>query len=252
MEIIRYHFNSIESTNTWAKLNAHEFQQDKITLVTADEQTAGRGRFKRRWESPPKQNIYATFCFFVDKYSNEIGNIPQVLALSASAALRRLHVDPMLKWPNDLLLSGKKIGGILAETTTLDKLCVIIGIGLNINMPFETLMLIDRPATSLLVETKTSFNPEEILSDLTLIFKNDLNLFFAKGFAPFLEPYKKSLSADPSKLIHFHDNQKIWKGTFHAINQDGSLALKLNTGQIKTFITGEILWPPVETMELPG
>lgn len=243
MDIIRRHFSSIDSTNTWAKQHAHELPTNKITLVTADTQTAGRGRFNRHWESPPGQNIYATFCFFVEKHSPNIGNIPQILAISTANTLKKLNVDPKLKWPNDVLLSEKKVAGILAETTVVEKLCVVIGIGLNINMPGELLQQIDRPATSLLVEIGTSFDTELILKALQEEFRKDLELFFSKGFTFFLEEYRDYIASAPHKIIRFHDNKTLWEGTFHSITQAGALCMKLSTGEIKTFIAGEILWP---------
>lgn len=243
MEVIRHHFCSIDSTNTWGKQHAHEFPQDKITLVTADRQTAGRGRFKRRWESPAGQNIYATFCFFVEPHSDSVGNIPQLLALSAAAVLTALNFQPELKWPNDVLLSGKKVAGILTETTLIEKLCVVIGIGLNINMPLESLRQIDRPATSLMAEGGKVYEIESILSELQKKFVQDLSLFFSKGFAPFLDDYRHHMPKNPNQLIRFHDNQKIWEGTSHEINREGSLCLRLANGEVKTFRAGEILWP---------
>ena len=185
MQILHKHFKSIDSTNTWAKLNAHLFDVDKITLITADEQTAGRGRFKRRWESPPHQNVYATFCFFIEKHRHDIGNIPQVLAISAAEALEDLGFQPKLKWPNDVLLSNKKVAGILCETTPMsDNLAVIIGIGLNVNMPLQLLQQIDRPATSLMVEGGEKMEIEMVLESLKNNFWKISGSFWKKGSIP--------------------------------------------------------------------
>lgn len=242
MEVERRHFEIVDSTNTWAKRHAHELPHDKITLITADFQTAGRGRFKRHWESPPKKNILATFCFFIEKHRQDIGNIPQVLALSAAKTLESLHFTSQLKWPNDVLLSEKKVAGILAETTSLNSsLCMAVGIGLNVNMSKEEVEKIDRPATSLMIEKGRPFAVEEVLNALQKTFHEDLTLFLDAGFHPFLETYRDHLLQDMSKAIRFHDNETIWAGTFHAINEDGSLALKLADGKIKTFVAGEIL-----------
>lgn len=243
MDTVRRHFPTIDSTNNWGKEHAHELPHDKITLVTADTQTAGRGRFKRKWESPSGQNIYATFCFFVDPQANNIGNIPQVLAISAADVLKKLNFNPVLKWPNDILISDKKIGGILAETTVVGKMCMVIGIGLNINMPKELLYKIDRPATSLLAETGRSFDKEHVLKELQQEFTKNLEIYFSKGFSPFLEIYREYMPKDPNKILRFHDNRMIWEGTLHDINPDGSLCLRLSNGELKTFIAGEILWP---------
>lgn len=243
MEIIPYHFDSIDSTNTWCKSHAHEFPLEKMILVTANTQTAGRGRFKRRWESPPGQNIYATFCFFVDPSTQNIGNIPQLLALSTASVLKKLDFNPELKWPNDILLSGKKVAGILAETTLVNKLCVIVGIGLNVNMPFDLLKQIDRPATSLFVESSQHYEIENILMQLQEQFSKNLAIFLSEGFAPFLYEYRQYLAKDPHKTIRFHDNRCVWEGKFHHIDDDGALCITLADGTLKTFIAGEILWP---------
>lgn len=242
MDIVRKHFKSIDSTNTWSKHNAHLFKHDAITLVTADEQTAGRGRFKRRWESPPNQNIYATFNFFVEKHRQDIGNIPQVMALSAAEGLEYLGFAPQLKWPNDVLLSSKKVAGILCETTPFsDLLCVILGIGINVNMPLNLLEKIDRPATSLLVEGGSSLEVESVYEELQNRFLHNLELFLNEGFQPFLEKYKQKMILLPDQKIRFNDNRSIWEGYYHSINQDGSLNLKLMSGEIRRFIAGEFL-----------
>ena len=75
MDVTYFHFDTIDSTNTWAKQNVHLFEESPLTLITADRQTAGRGRFKRTWVSPAEENIYATLCFFVDPKRPALGNI---------------------------------------------------------------------------------------------------------------------------------------------------------------------------------
>lgn len=242
MEIIRKHFKTIDSTNTWAKQHADQLEHDKVTLVTAEEQTAGRGRFKRHWESPPGLNIYATFCIFIEKHRMDIGNLPQVMAISAAKILLSLGFNSKLKWPNDVLISGKKAAGILCETTPLsDNLCVALGIGLNINMPKDILQKIDRPATSLLAEDGLKRDVEEMTHMLQKQFLKDLEVFLDEGFHPFLETYKRLMAHAPGDRIRFHDNRTLWEGGFKGINENGSLNLELESGAIKTFIAGEIL-----------
>src|SRR6187399_2287969 len=108
MEVIRKHFETIDSTNTWAKQNALHLSLDKMTFLTADEQTAGRGRFNRRWISGKGENVLATFCFALEKHRTDIGNLPQILALSALQVLEKHNLNSQLKWPNDILLNEKK------------------------------------------------------------------------------------------------------------------------------------------------
>lgn len=194
MDVVSRHFSSIDSTNSWAKLHLEEFDQNKITIITADSQTGGRGQFERKWLSPAGKNIYATFCFFMKIGRMDVVNIPQVLAISTAKALEIDGFDIKIKWPNDLILSGKKLGGILCETTTVgDKLGVVAGIGLNVNMELELLNKIDQPATSLANERGSEFDKNVIFKSITDLFCKDIELFLKEGFTPFQETLNQYL-----------------------------------------------------------
>ena len=243
MEFVRYHFKSIDSTNTWAKKNTHLLDPNRLTLVTAEAQSSGRGRAFRVWESPAAKNIYASFCFVVPKEIFCLGNISQVMAISASAVLEKIGFEVKLKWPNDLVLAGKKLGGILCEIETVaDVVWVILGIGININMPQELLKAIDQPATSLFVEGGNRAIETGMVS-LALMqeFSANLDLFLKNGFSFFLPHYKAKLVHDRGGALRFRQGKELWEGTFDSINEDGSLNLVLNSGEIKKFISGELV-----------
>lgn len=241
MDLNRYHFTSIDSTNSWAKHHAHEFPLNELTLITTDEQTAGRGRFNRQWLSPPKQNLYATFCFFLDKIRPDIHNISQVMAIAASKTLESFGFQPMIKWPNDILITNKKIGGILTEITSVaSHLCIIVGIGINVNMPIETLRLINQPATSLIVTSGIPFEIGDILSKLQSQFMHDLELFLNEGFFPFIPYYRQHFFINSGASAKIHDGNATLEGVFHMINNDGSLSIQLADGSIKKCLAGEL------------
>src|ERR1700722_12425114 len=107
--IFYFHFDTIDSTNTWAKKNARTLDPDHLTCITAQEQTAGRGRFKRAWTADRAQNILATLFFTLPKDSPILLNLGQILSLSCVKVLEKRGFSPQIKWPNDLLLSGKKV-----------------------------------------------------------------------------------------------------------------------------------------------
>ena len=111
METIR--LDSIYSTNNYAKERAGSFAKDKITCITAEEQTAGRGRFQRTWQSPRSVNIYATFCFRLAAQTMHLISLAQVMAASFAKVLLQEGLHPKIKWPNDVLLGGKKLSGFL-------------------------------------------------------------------------------------------------------------------------------------------
>lgn len=236
MNTKRYHFPKIDSTNNWAKKHIHELDKDALTLVTADEQTAGKGCHNRKWTSPPEQNVYASFVFFLKKWHDDISNISQVTAVCAADVLRQLSFKPQCKWPNDLFLGKKKVGGILCETCQRDKMtAVIVGIGINVNMPSHILDSIDQPATSLQVERGREYLPEIVIELLDRSFKESLAIFLKEGFEAFSKPYQELLIHRLHQPITVHADKKIWKGLFHSIQPDGSIAIELPSQEIKTF-----------------
>lgn len=216
-----------------------------MTIITSNAQTDGRGRFNRTWISPNGVNVYMTICFFLKKESAlqaKLSNISQVIAISIVEALEELGFEPKLKWPNDLLLSHKKVGGILSETTSVDnQICFIGGIGVNVNMPLELLQQINQAATSLFNETGTKLDVSQVIFLIQKYFISNLKKFTQHGFAPFLEKYKKSLVHNYGDRIQLRDSLISLEGDFNSIADDGTLILKLENGEIKKFYSGEIV-----------
>lgn len=185
-------FDTLPSTNEWAKAHLDTFSREGLTLISAASQTAGRGRFGRTWFSPPHLNLYATFCFFIEPEKEDSLALTHVLALCVAKLLENEGLLPTLKWPNDILIKGKKIAGILCETLKHgDKLAIVIGLGLNINMGEKWLGGVDQPATSLLLETQKEWDIGQIKEQLTTSFWEDLGRFLQQGFTPFLPLYTK-------------------------------------------------------------
>ncbi|MEZ5315159.1 MAG: biotin--[acetyl-CoA-carboxylase] ligase [Chlamydiales bacterium] len=176
MDIIHHHFESLISTNDWGKQKIHTFPPHALTLVTADYQERGRGQYGRRWISPKGDNLYASFCFFIDRDREEPLYFTYLLATSIIDCLKSFRLSCTLKWPNDLLVADKKIGGILCETKECStKIGMIIGLGLNVNMSEEMFSKINQPATSLKCETKKVWKISRVLKKILLSFHKALN-----------------------------------------------------------------------------
>ena len=237
-----YHFNLIDSTNTWAKENLNLWDKDGVTLVTAAEQTHGRGRFKREWFSPKNKNISATFCFFVNVKQVNIGQIPQLLALSIVQILENYHVSARLKWPNDVLVNGKKIAGILCETT-LDnhRIGVVCGVGLNINMTIEEMVNIDQKATSLSIEMGKILDLNEVLKQLNVQFLQNWEKFLIHGFHPFFDSFQERFYHQVGQKMSINNGTEKIDGKFLQVKEDGSICILLTDGQIQTCLAGEII-----------
>lgn len=237
-----YSFRSLNSTNTWAKENVQLLDRDKITLISADQQTNGYGRFNRKWLSPKNENIYCSFCFFLPPDFPHLSNISQILSISIANALEEWDFAPQFKWPNDILLSKKKLGGILTETLLLEEFIFIVaGMGLNVNMPEDTAKKIDQPATSLFIESGKLYDPKALLTIIKTKFENHFQEFIREGFTPFFNDYTARLIHTEKGKLLIKERDKDWEGFFKSINNDGSLNMKLLSGESKTFYGGEII-----------
>ena len=134
-------------------------------LVTADEQTAGRGRLGRRWLAPPGTSLLCSLQLRPTVASERLPELTGVASRACADAIAGLTgLEPELKFPNDVLVGGRKVAGILAEAREER---VVLGIGVNVNVAADELpQEVDRAATSLLVETGRELDRAELLAEL--------------------------------------------------------------------------------------
>ena len=142
-------------------------------------QTAGRGRTRRRWDSPSGGNVYMSGvvkAFPAVRLAALPGVLTLTMALAACDAIEREGVAPTLKWPNDVLVDGRKVAGILAQATYEGPraTAAIVGVGINVNMTAAELAAIDRPATSLAVCAGRSLDAAAIAQDVAARFLDRL------------------------------------------------------------------------------
>ncbi len=184
--IMRIHLDSTESTQIYAKKHQEDFVKEALTCISAEEQTQGYGRQKRRWISPKGVNLYATLAFRLPSDTVFLSCLAILLARSLSTLLEKKGLHPHVKWPNDVLIQGKKMAGILCETEEKQEsvfpndfsgclgIQVFLGIGINVNMTADDCAAIDQPATSLLQETGHPWDKQALLQELLEQFTNDL------------------------------------------------------------------------------
>jgi len=193
--------------------------------------------------SPPLCNIYASFCFFIEAERwRECGCLTQIAALNVAEVISRVGLKPEIKWPNDLLIQGKKVGGILMEVTPVDSTYfVVLGIGLNVNMSLEDLSLVNRAATSLTVESGCQFDLEDILKQLEDRFVSDYLLFLQKGFSPFAAAYLEKVQGLLGQEIVYQQGNVQGHGLVESMTDEGFLWLRLPDGTAKLLSSGELL-----------
>lgn len=231
---------TIDSTNTYAKLHASHFPKDAITCIVAEMQTGGRGRLQRKWVSPPGVNLYVTFYFRLSLKQLDLMTLGLVLASSMASILIAEGLHPSIKWPNDLQLGGQKFGGVLCETTLDGHIYdVFAGIGINVNMNKQDLQEIGQPATSLKNETGHLWDRGKLLQKLQTQFAHDLELFKQSGFAPFHAFCERHL-AYKNEEVRCFDGQKEWVGICKSLSKTGELQIELPDRSIHTANSGAI------------
>lgn len=234
------HFNSIDSTNSYAKNIAVE--KCEGTVITAEEQISGKGRLGKNWTSPSKKGIYFSIILKPKLEPSKVAKLTLIGAAAVHLALNDLYIDSKIKWPNDIIIDGKKVCGILTEMSCELNIInyIVIGIGINANFLEEDFSddIIDS-ATSLRIVTNRNIqrtkllalvlNHFEVLYDL---YKIDLNL------KETIEICRKS-SALIGKEVQIIKDGNIKIGRAIDLSDDGELIVQFDNG-IENIYSGEV------------
>ncbi len=238
------HHPSLDSTNRLAADRIHAAWQNHQSpagiVITAHRQTAGRGQHGRPWISPPG-GLYLSA--IVDQIPPDARDKLALLAgVTIAETLRKIATaDIRLRWPNDLILHNKKLGGILCEALASgDLYAAIIGLGLNINTPLHALPKNLQPtATSLLADHNRHYDLHEIQHALLADFSTMLQRLAHEGIAPFIHRAQQ-LDDLRGKSVTFHDGTHLHAATAAGISNTGELLLLINN-TLHPFATGTII-----------
>jgi BirA family biotin operon repressor/biotin-[acetyl-CoA-carboxylase] ligase len=231
-------FESVVSTSDYLK-NLKPNQNPSVCL--AEYQTNGRGRLGRQWSSPFGQNIYFSILYNFDKDVSALSGLSLVIGILAVQALEALNHDfkPMLKWPNDIYLGGKKAGGILIElmAEANGSCAASISIGLNVNMKYEQLA-IDKLWTSLEHFVNQKLDRNIIASKLIDVILNGLDIYTEEGFKPFLNEWAK-YDYLAKKDVNVQVGKNKFSGVAKGIDENGFLILETSKGVNAKFSSGD-------------
>ncbi len=233
-------FDKLASTNTAMR---EAFQRgEKIEsgrIIAAREQTAGRGRQDRKWLSAPDTNLCFSLFIQTDAELAAVPSLTLAAALAATEMLNAQGIAAAPKWPNDVLVDGKKICGVLSERIEQPGMAgIMVGIGLNVNMSTEEAEAIDRPATSILIETGKAADLSLTLDALLELLGYWIGEWEQGGFDTLREPW--TLRAGPlGKPLTVHDGAIRKSGTLAGFGKHGELLLKTEKG-IETIWSGEL------------
>ena len=181
------YFSSITSTNDHAlnmlaSIGTSELESINGTLILSYKQTGGRGRFNRKWLSPPG-GLWFSLIFSTDLRTDKIPSVALVAAFcTADVLIRYYGIDATIKWPNDLYYKDYKFGGILSESKKIGHFeFIILGMGLNIAIDKKIIDKIDKKAVNIQDISKTVIEPELLLTRILKNFEEQYNHFSQSG-----------------------------------------------------------------------
>lgn len=238
-----YHYEVLDSTNKKAKELA-EAGCPHGTLVTADGQEAGVGRRGRSWSSESGQGVYMSLVLKPELEADKASMLTLVAALAVAKAIYALTKDcdviPFIKWPNDIVIRGKKVCGILTEMTMKDNTInhIIVGIGVNVHnteFPEE----IAHMASSLELEIGHGVARERLTELILLEFEKYYALFMQEqDLSLLLEEYQQ-MSANKGRKVTVLDPNGQYEGTARGITNTGALIVDTPEGT-KLVSSGEV------------
>ena len=231
----------VKSTNLYAKEHLSELS-DK-TVVHALSQTDGRGRLQRKWVELGEGNLFMSFVLKPSNSFDEVySNLTQYLSVKLCKILETYGIEPQIKWPNDVLISGKKIAGILSETVMQGSNFkgLVLGIGVNLNASEASVKEItDKEVTALNLEIGKEVDCETFRTELCEEFFRDYDEFLAKGFEFIKSDYiNKACFLDKEVCVKVFDSEK--RGIAKSVTDKGELML-FNNNEDFVLTIGDIL-----------
>lgn len=229
----------VDSTNA-AALRRLAGGQEPPFIVLAERQTSGRGRRGRTWVSPFGENLYYSLALQVDGGMRQLEGLSLVVGLALLRALRVAGlVSAGLKWPNDVLVDGRKVAGILLELSgdPADVCHVVIGIGVNVNMLVDK-GAIDQPWTSMRAELGCLVDRNEFVCELNRQLSLYLGLHKACGFAALRDEWQENHLWQGRNVILAMGASPI-EGVVLGVDQAGAIRLRV-AGEEQSFSGGEL------------
>lgn len=235
-------FDEVDSTNT--RLLDEVSREPALpsgTVWAARRQTAGRGRLERKWISLASDNLLFSLYYRTEAEMSRLPSLTMAVSIAIDEMIHGFGVGSNLKWPNDILVNGRKIAGLLSERAGDGG--VVVGVGLNVNMRPEELAHIDQPATSLSHETGSD---RDVAGVLTLLLTSHLPPWLARweagGFCGLRERWIQGCGGLNTPLV-IRDGARRIAGTLEGFGQNGELLLRLPGGTVQTVWAGDVIPP---------
>ena len=233
--------DTIDSTNLYAKNNIDSLSDG--TVIHALRQTSGRGRFDRKWVDLGDGNLFVSFVLKPsNEYLNSFPNLTQFLSVILCKLFETYGVEPQIKWPNDVLINGKKIAGILCEAVNQGGAFkgLVLGLGVNLNAFDCDLSLVsDKVITALNLEISKQIDVYAFRNKLVAMFSEEYEKFLEMGFE-FIKSYYISKLIVLNKDISVQVLNDVKSGFVKGVSDSGELILE-NDNKEFVLTIGDIL-----------
>lgn len=236
-----YYFPDTDSTNIRAK-ELGEKGAPHGTLAVAGRQSAGRGRRGRGWESPPGCSIYMSILLRPQFLPSRAPMLTLAMAYSVAEALKKCTGQEIgIKWPNDIVLNGKKLVGILTEMSSeIDYINhVVIGVGINVNMDSFS-EEIAKTATSLRIETGKVMKRSTLIAEIMKHFERNYDTFLQSGDLSGIREDYNRLLVNCGKEVRILGAKEPYQALALGINDSGELLVRKHDGSEEAVYAGEV------------
>jgi len=235
-------FDETDSTNLQACRLGDEGEVDGLVVI-ADRQSSGKGRMGRQWESPGGVNLYASILLRPAILPFEAPKLTFLSAVAVCRAITRCTgLQPNVKWPNDILLGGAKVAGLLNEMSSeTDQVhYVVLGIGVNLNMRVDQFPADLRyPATSLAIVAGKPVSRLDFTRTLLREIDALYQTYLDQGSTPIMTAWAELCDLN-GKAVEVDCNQQKISGTMIGLAEDGALLVQTATGKVETIYAGDV------------
>ena len=231
---------SVDSTNKY--LHEQTDADYSKAVVFAERQTSGRGRRGKAWVSPFAANIYMSILWDFEQGAQALEGLSLGVGVAVRRALVELGIGNVgLKWPNDIYIGDKKLGGILLEMIgdPAGQCSVIVGVGINVAMPSKNTVDIDQPWTDLNSESAMPVSRNKLAANLTDHIFQLLDSFEVIGFGHYRDEWQDA-DAFNGRQGTIQTPRDAISGTIVGVDNRGAVQLRLPNGEVQSFIGGEL------------
>jgi BirA family biotin operon repressor/biotin-[acetyl-CoA-carboxylase] ligase len=237
-----YHYDQVSSTNFIARLMAASGAEEG-TMVMSESQSQGKGRRSRYWKCPPGRGILVSMILRPPIAIREIPHLTLLTGVAAAESLRRIsRCNAGIKWPNDIIIEGKKVCGILAESMVSHRYgaAVIVGVGINVNQEQSELPPDCRETTtSLKLETGNNLPRLRVLEEFIRSWDKHYQCFLEAGI-PYVKEQWLAYNHTLGRSVTVNQGSHSVSGQAVAISDNGGLLVRLAGGDIKEFLADDV------------